>query len=200
MAINYPGPYEIRLRYATTPSGLAQIEHEARYNLDLDGTPTPGDGFDTITVKQRGGSTAALDTTIDSWVTTFKAMFPATTDIIGAELWKYTAGTFQSSYVSSYDISEIGTSGGDSIAAQQAILTFRTVEGGIMRLSFMETPHVIGSSQSFPTSQTGVNALAAVVVASSNWILARDTSYPIFAYRFHPGQNEALFKKRFRQT
>jgi hypothetical protein len=62
----------------------------------------------------------------------------------------------------------------------------------------MEGTAFAALSQTFPTTVGNVNNIAAFAVSSDSWILARDTSYLVAAMRWHPGQNERLFKARFR--
>jgi hypothetical protein len=40
--------------------------------------------------------------------------------------------------------------------------------------------------------------LLALVEGTDNWMLARDTSYPIAGMNYLHGQNERIFRKRYR--
>lgn len=198
MAFNYPGPYEIRLFYSTTPVGHPQMTHEQRLNCVVDSSPVPGTDFADITVETRSGANIALDVAVDQWVNLLQPNFHTSSEFVLAELWKYTPDTFDASFISAYEIVEVGTSVGATVVAGQAILSFRTVNGGIMRLNLMESIHAVGQQQTFPTSVVVINDIADAIVASTNEWYARDNSYPISRYKFSPGQNEALFKRRFR--
>jgi hypothetical protein len=199
MAINFPGPYEIRLFY-TCSSGNVIIEHQARYNLDLSATPTPGDAFSVLSAVTRDAVNVPLDDAIDAWIVLIKGAFNSTTTFIRAELWAYEPNSFDASFISVYDIAVAGTSGTATVAAQQSMLTFRTLEGGVLKLNFMESITPGQAIDAPPYTPSQWEDVRAFVLSGSNWILGRDTSYPFAAIAHYPGTNEALFKKRFRST
>lgn len=198
MALNFPGPYEVRLVYSTTPAGFPILIHEQRLNCQIDSAPVPGETFDNITVLTRSGANIALDVAVDDWLVLIKPMFGTTTEFVLAELWKYAPDSFDATFISSYEILELGTGVGATQVAGQVIQTFRTINGGIMRLSFMESSIASGVSQTPPFTPAVFNTIADFVTSASNWIYARDNSYPIARFKVNPGQNEALFKRRFR--
>lgn len=203
MALNFPGPYELRLYYTVT-IGTQILTHVARYNLAVNGPIAPGTEFPDIQVVRRSGvdltAGGQLNTVLVAWVTLIKAKFPNTVNFDYAELWRYTPFSFEADYVSTYPLDIPGTAGGSVVPAGQEIWTFRTLEGGIMKLSFMETNVAPGATRSAGTAVGGDATIRDFVIGSNNWILARDTSYPFSAIKIHPGQNEAVFKKRFRET
>jgi hypothetical protein len=78
------------------------------------------------------------------------------------------------------------------------IFTFRTLEGGLMKINIEEGNRASGISIA-AGALTGTEAdFVAYVVSDDGWFLGRDTSYPIAALYLHPGQNEAIFKARYR--
>lgn len=202
MALNFPGPYEVRLFYTTSPAGFTGIQHVAKYNIALDADPPVGEDFANINARMRNTGTIALDTWVDSWVALLLQLVSSaggnTIDL--AELWKYTPGTFDASYVASYSIALAGLSGAPPVPAGQAIQTYRTQEGGIMKLSFMETGLVTAVRDAPPFTPVASENIRQAVIADTNCWLARDTSYPIAAIGNFVGQNEALFKRRYRPT
>lgn len=200
MAINYPGPYEIRMFYTCSVTGL-NLNHEARYNLRLETDPDPGDDFSVINALERSGTPVGLDTYMELWVDLFLGMYPSTAAVIShCELWRYTAGTFESEFVSTYDIAEAGVGGGNLQPAGQYIMTFRTIEGGIMKLNFLETTQVNAATDTPPFAFAPAEAIRQHVISVDNVWLGRDTSYPFASIAAFPGANEAIFKKRFRPT
>jgi hypothetical protein len=200
MPVNFPGPYELRFSYSTTPAGLATFSHIMHLNVDLTSVPAAGTLFSAINAKTKGGvATPTLAAAVEAWLTLIANAWNTTTDFPVVELWKYAAGTFDATFISSYDPTvSAGLSASASLAAIQTIITFRSVEGGIMRLNFMESVTAVAGSQTFPTNITLYNNIAAFCVSSDAWMLARDTSYLVAPIRLLPGQNEQLFKKRFR--
>lgn len=195
MAINYPGPYEVRIYYTVNT-----LVHSQRLNCRLASAPSPGDAFDDIDVLRRDDSPFSLKDEVDDWVALMLPLFstaaPSTIDY--AELWAYEAESFDASFVSTYPIALTGTSGSSYQPASQYIITFRTEEGGIMKLSFMETIVVPGIRDTLPLASVAGDAIADAIVAGTVPWLARDTSYPFACIAAYPGQSEAVFKKRFR--
>lgn len=200
MAINYPGPYEVRLYYSTSVSSLV-LQHSARYNVYVDGTPAPGTPFSDINVLRRDNSPFALDGEVDDWVALMKDLYNSTAGIATidyAELWKYEPESFDASFISTYPINVAGGSATALSPYSQVIVTFRSAEGGVMKLNFMETIIAAGARDTLPFSNTTLDAMADAVVAGTVPWVARDGGYPFACIASYPGQNEALFKRRLR--
>lgn len=192
--INYPGPYEVRLVYT-----VAGLTHMQRLNCRIAGTPAPGTPFSSIDILLADDTTDTLENQVDLWVALIQPFLSgASSDIVRAELWVCEADSFASDYVSSYDIALPGTSGGVYTPAGQWIYTFRTTEGGVMKVSIMEAVVTPGVSLTAPYTGSSL-ALANFVIDSNAPWLGRDTSYPFANIAAHPGQNESVFKRRFRQ-
>ena len=197
MTLNFPGPYEIRLFYTCTIN--TPLTHVARYNIQLVGVPDPGDTFDTITVLQRDGNTKALDVLVDEWVALMQAIYSTSqTTFVRAELWQNVFQSFQTSFVSTYALGLSGSVAQNVVAAGQSLVTFRTQEGGILKLSFMESIIASGPSDFEPFSPSALQAMVDYVLAVTNCFLARDTSFPIAVIGHYPGQNEHTQRVRWR--
>jgi hypothetical protein len=198
MAINFPGPYDLRFFYTCTSGGVAR-NHVMKLNLDVDGSPTPGTAFSSITPVRRVGLTTDLAAAADAWAALWLAAYPSTAFTLShVELWEYAPQSFDSQFVSTYQLNDVGVGGNTLTAAGQYIITFRTQEGGILKLSFMEPPILSGVTDPVPLAATGMQAIVDFVISDQNWIRARDTSYPFAAIAGFPGINERLFKDRFR--
>jgi len=191
---NYPGPDELRIVYT-----VAGLTHVQRLNCQVNGYPAGAFTMADLDFLTKVGGTVQADTAIDAWVVLFKALLNAANSTLDyAELWHYEFESFVAAFQCNYPISVAGTSGSSNIAAGQAIFTFRTQEGGKMRLDFMETVIAVGTSLQYSALNAGQQAIVDFVLSNDNWILARDTSYPNTFHQMHPGQNEALFKARYR--
>ena len=199
MAINYPGPYEVRVFYTVDTSPGDAITHQFRWSCELAGTPNPGDPFNTIDVYLSGGSTAALHTTTLAVINVVEDLFNSTDATFDyAELWKYEAGTFNANFVSSYTIGSAGTSASATVPCSESIFTFRSTEGGIWKLVLLDT---VGTPN-IPAAYADLNAINKAIVdyffdSSTSPVKARDGGYPFSFIRLYPGQNEALFKARY---
>jgi hypothetical protein len=200
MVENFPGPHELRFSY-TTLIGAIPLTHTQRLSLALTTDPNPGAAFNNINAITRGLSVEPdLAAVVEAWLTLIAPRFPEDAVFGIVELWKYEPGGYQASFISAY--SPTKTTGDNavnsSLPAAQEVLTFRTMEGGVMRVTWIETTS--GSTQPlpYPTSITGVDEIFEFVIGLTNWILARDTSYPFAALRFLGGQNEKTFRQRWR--
>jgi len=199
MTLNFPGPYELRINYTTTISGVT-LTHQQRLNVRPGTPPSPGTDFSLISVLDNEDDGLALDTVVDEWIALLRPLYSASGNFIDAELWEYSPDTTLAAFRSAYPIALAGSAGGSLQASAQAMYMFRTQEGGTMRINLMESTTGVGSSKAYASLTANEAALVDKVLDTTggNFFLGRDTSYPYSFTRLHPGNNEALFKKRFR--
>ena len=202
---NFPGPYEIRISYQD--SGISPVlEHQQRLNVALVEPAAQSDLFSNYNfIDVDGVNTNTLDVLVEDFLTVELALFKSTTSVISVELWKYpTPQSFDAVFWSVYvPTANVGTSGSSPVPAGQAIFTFRSQEGGTLKINLMESIISTGPPRTYIASTTAEKALADFIISGdgatySAPFLARDTSYPIAFNRVFPGQSEALFKKRNR--
>jgi hypothetical protein len=200
MAINYPGPYVVKINYTVDPPGFAAMDHVCQLNVDLNADPTPGDTFANIDVNMRVVADHPLSTVVDEIVALMVPFYNSTDATFNdAELWKVTAGSFDMSFISSYSVAEAGTSVDTTVPASQSIMTFRTFGGGVFKHVMMETTNDIAASVPFASFTTAQDNLADYFIGSNDSpFLARDDTYPLVCLKNHDGLNEAVFKKRYR--
>lgn len=191
--LNYPGPYEIRLYYV-----VGGITHSARYNVNLQDIPDPGDAFTTMNLVERGGGITPANTAVDAWVVLLKPLFHTGVTFTHAEMWKYEAESYNADFISAYNVNVAGTSASVPVNAAQVVMTFRTVEGGVLKVNLMELSQSEGLPQTYTAMNATYKAIADFVVSVDNWLLGRDTSYPFAFMRMFPGTNEALARRRYR--
>lgn len=201
MTLNYPGPYEIRIFYTTSVSSVP-LTHIQHLSLDIVGAVTPGQAFSSILPKTRAfpGGSLTLQALVDLWVTSFRSLLSsgAGNTIDRAELWQYEEGTFDATFISAYTIGLAGLSGGAFVGSGQSIVTMRTQQGGIFKLSFMEVTISSGPSDFGTISNANLETLVLAIEAGDYPWLGRDGSYPFVRIGHYPGINEALFKIRNR--
>jgi hypothetical protein len=191
MVLNFPGPYQVRLNY--TVDGR---KHQQRLNVDETSGAVSGLPFASYDLATFGAADVDLQVAVDNWISLIDNIFnTAATAFIDAELWKFTPGGNDAVFWASYTIGETGAGGGAAITDGQARMSFISQEGGTMFLDFMESTEGPAPTDSFPFPDASVDAIADFVIGATNWILAKDTSYPVAARFWNPGINEALFKK-----
>ena len=199
MAINYPGPYEVV--YKILVSGL---EHEARYNCVATPAPTAGTAFASINLQTRSGTPANAQTCVEGLWNQMRPHFHTSVTCSAIELWHYpVAGSFARDFISATTPSlPAGLSSGAVILANQDTLSFRSANGGIMKVEMMESSFQTHAVTTLVPNSSGntIQKIAAYVLSSAGWLLARDDGFPFSAYRHTSGQNEALYRRRYRPS
>ena len=195
MALNFPGPYGIQIKYLTDG-----IEHVQNINCDVTNSPEPGETFDNITVRTKDGGSKDLDTAVDEWVALLAPFISDDSEFTVADLFEYTPDSFERRWIASYSLGVDGTNVSPHTPAGEYVFTFRTYEGGVMQIRLEEGP--IGTAGRFAMgaygSGTPLGDLRLYLIGDGGWIIARDTSYPVQGLYMLLGQNEAIFKVRYR--
>jgi len=194
---NFDGIWELRGYYSTVPAGFTSMEHRFTMDIDLDGTPTPGTPFSDIACLGRDGTPIILDDWADDLTAAWIDCYPATASLGRFELWKFDEGSLNGLYISTYEVGENGTNVAGSYAASQATWTFRSLNGGVARFQLMESSFG-GDAKSSPPYGTIDGAVATLLTAETSPMLARDNSYVFANIHFSQGQNEKLWRKRYR--
>lgn len=194
MALNYPGPYEVRIQYT-----VADRVHVQKLNCVVISSPDFVEDWSTKYFGNRGGTSTLMNTAVDTWVALMADLVNenlATIDY--AELWKYQPGTNIAAYAGAYDISAPGEATIATAALTQAIFGFRTLEGNNMSIQIMEGVRLAGARVTYPNMNAQEQALVDHCLSNDMVWLARDTSFPLAFRHLLVGQNEALFKRLYR--
>lgn len=193
MATNFPGPYQVRIKYS-----VGERLHVQRLNVVVDGTPDPGTPMADIDFVEAGSGLVDGDTALVAWVTLMKPFLTDDDgDFINAELWKFEAGSNDASFVSVTSLGIAGTGTGDTIPASQIIWTARTANGGTLRIELLDTQIAPSFPDFAPFTLATNQAIDAFLTGSGNWIYGRDNSYPVAMNGYFPGQSEYWFKEIF---
>jgi hypothetical protein len=200
MALNYPGPYEVRYIYQCTATPGGELEHQTRLSLALEADPDVGTLFADIDVTPRVAAPVDLQTVCNAFVQLVIDVYETGNSMWDrVELWKYTPDTFLATYISQLGLAEDGDAVGSVVPAAQSIFTYRTEEGGIMKVTLMEPSHTPMVKQVYGDLNPPEDAIVDWFLDdAASFHLARDTSYPTAFLGWFPGQNEHVFKKRFR--
>jgi len=192
---NFPGTFEVRFFYVTNePAAIAS--HEFRLSCEMAVEGAPGDPFTAWTpISKDGSATATLDSYVDSLVTLIQPQFNTAVDIVGAELWEYSPGTYDSIFRSAYTIGENGTDAGATVDFSQLIFVWRSQLGGIMKLDLRGTVDSPLARQAYPTALAKWNNLLSALDDADTIWHARDQGYPVIPLSVLPGSNERAFKE-----
>jgi len=199
MALNFPGPFEVRIFYQTNETPAAIAAHVLRLSCNMSIEGDPGDPFsEWIPYQKNGSAVSSLDTHVDALMAVVRPFYVAAVDFVGAELWEYAPGTFDAVYRASYTLGLAGTGAGTTQVAGQLVTTFRTVNGGIFKIDLRGTNIAAGATQSFPIGAGVATNLANYLVGGTTIWWARDNSYPLVPLKYMPGQNEKAWRVAFR--
>lgn len=185
-------PYVVKIFYT-----VSTFQHVSKVGIAPVGIPDLGQDFTTIQIVSEGGGFAFLDAFVDGLVGVMRPLYGTADDIERAELWYNSPDGFSSSFLSAYDISLAG-SGAAGNPTAQVIYTFRSHGGHIAKFYLME-PNVSSNALLRPPYPAGTLLDLADYLASSNpYMLARDNSYVYASLGIAMGQNEKLWRKRYR--
>jgi len=200
MALNFPGPYQLRFYYTTANSSHPALQHSQRFNIQLSVDVDPGDPFSAAGILTGSGGTIGADIIVDDYLALVSQIYSNaannTWDFV--ELWKYTPGTFEAQFMSVYATNVPGASASAMNPANEQIMVFRTSQGGIMRAHYEESILSIGLPDTPPFANAALDDIREFIDTTPRPFLGADTSYPFATIALYPGQNEALFKRRFR--
>jgi hypothetical protein len=161
----------------------------------------PGDDPATLFPLMRDGTHIKnLEDCCVEWGTLLAAAYSdgGESSIDFAEIWKYDVGTFDASFITSVPMAFAGLRTAAPVNSSQMIMTFRTTAGGIAKLSFMESPNGGNLPDAPPFAETSLDDIADAFISGDFPWVGRDGGFPFVTLRLFPGQNEALFKLRFR--
>lgn len=203
MAVNYDGRVEIRLFYVTTISSVA-LPHRHSVDVDYGGSDPslipPGVDFSDVPLIQRNGIETDAATFLVAYMDVLVPLWRPTTEFSHAELWVYGGEPSQdATFKGAYSLGMVGTAGaGADQPAQQLTLTSRSEFGGILRTQLMEVSLEGSSVQTEPFTPSTLQNLAVFLDALTTSIVARDNGHIITPIKAGLGQNEKLWRKRFR--
>lgn len=194
----------LTIKYTDPGVAGAVIQHKSNLNVSLVEPAAQGDVFGNYDINDKDGPTVvSLATVVEDWLTIFNLLFDTTMTIDSVELWKFiTPQSFDATFWSSYTpVANAGTSAGTGQAASQNIFSFRSQEGGNMKVEPIESLQVPGPPLAYAAMGANAQALVDYILGGDEVLytapfLARDTSYPFSFNRQFPGQNEELWKKR----
>jgi len=199
MAENLPGPYEIEYELQGWTSPARQ--HVLRFSVAAVGSPAPGALPTTIDIQKTGGATAKLNVVANQIWGYIRTFYNTSISAVGYQLWKYVPGTLAKDFVSTGSLTTpAGGSAGGITAAHQCTMTFRSANGGIMKVVLLETS-LTGDTRTTIIPNSGgtlVPLFASYVLSADNVLLARDDAYPVAALRDSRGQNERIWREIFR--
>lgn len=191
---NLPGPYEIE--YSLVGWTAPVREHVLRISVAAVGTPAVGSLPTAIDIQKMGGSTAKLNVVANQFWEFIRLFYSSSIQCAGYQLWRYVSGTLGKDFISTGAVTNPAANAGAGINAQQLTQTYRSANGGILKLVLLEVNQSGDNRIALVPNAAGTASqrLAAYVMSADNVILARDDAYPVNPLRASLGQNEKIWR------
>lgn len=166
--------------------------HEAIIPVRFDGTPTPGS---IPNVLQASGTPQAVGTALTALITVLKPYLHTSASYTGYEVYTKAVGV-DPVFVYGDDLAIAGTGATAGTPYGQIVFSFRTAQGGIVKLYVMEPITAANTRNPIrTTSGAPLGALATFILGSTNPVIGRDGGIPIFGMFATSKVNDALRKK-----
>jgi hypothetical protein len=190
MAHNSISPGFVKLYYTTT-----SITHVQTIPVIPSGTPTVG-VMPNLTPLTGGPIT--LGQFMTDYMAVFRPFFSTITSVQSAEFWYAPTPTSDPIWIYDHPINLPGLTGAAASLMVQAVMTFRTALGGILKTYLMEPNSAIVANQ-----RTAGASLAGINLNYSNYIkgatscfFGRDNASPQVPIFLTTKVNDALRKRR----
>lgn len=194
MPINYPGPFEVRLKYVTNEPDAIK-NHELRLSCEMGTEGAPGSAFTAWFPKIKDGTfTVDLSARCDSLLTWLRPHWSAAVTFVAFELWEYAPLSFDSVFRAVKTSGLVGSAGGATVQLSQSILTMRTTGGGIMKVDMRGTIYAANPFTSPTAPAPSADLLTYMLGNTAPW-RGRDGTFPAAGLKWLPGSNERAFKK-----
>lgn len=194
---NFPGPFEVEYQYQTNVR-----EHSLALNCIAIGDPAPGTAIGSISLATKSGGTVLLQTAVQNFWNFYRIRLPTAGTLIQWVLWKYTPETYEKTFITAGTVTNPLGASGTTIPLAQTIASLRSGNGGIMYINWLEGN--VGGDTTVALIPSGAGAaeqqVAAYLLSSEGWAIARDDGFPIAGYKISRGQNEALWRKSNRPS
>lgn len=195
MARNLPGPYGLEIEYV-----VKLRAHSLLVNCVTVGAPAPGTPAASVSLATKaGGSILVNQAANDLWGIVRLSLQTVNAAATGWTLWKYIPGGDDKTFICAGSLTiATGANAGGTIDASYQMISMRTGNGGIMKITILDTIHGQQNQAAITPNAAALTVperLSAYLLSGSNWILGRDDSYPVAALRASYGQNETVWKK-----
>jgi len=193
--VRRPGPYTLEIDYVF--SGLS---HSLSFNCDTIGDAVPGTPADDVDMKTKSGTEISLQEFADDVWGVLRSQVSPLTLASTFTLWKRNIHNSEKQFISAGGLTvPNGTSGIANVPSSQAIWTWRSSLGGIIKIVLME-----GGFTGSPTvpllsdTVSGIGAINTYMQSDECCVAALDRGYAVAAGNSNYGQNEKIFNIRNR--
>jgi len=189
---NALSPGYIKIHYDVVISSVS-LSHVMTLPVALD---APFVGSSSL-LNSKGGSAIAWHTYVDTLIALLKTQWSATSTFTGVELFSQADAESEPFFEDVYVLSVVGTNGSGALTAGQAIMTFKTLANGLLKLSMMETSVSANLRQNYSAMSAAQKAIADHILASGCCVWGRDNNYGQLFLHLTTKTNDKLRKHRF---
>lgn len=195
MARNFPGPYE--LEYTLLISGRVSL---IRYSVNVTNNPPVGAPLSDFLLRLKNTTTRNAQQCANEFWARVRGIYNNSVTCTGVTLWRYQSNSLAKDYMTASTVANpTGLSTQPTNLGGQVIMTFRSGSGGIAKLVFLETPYTSNGIESYSATATTPHQLVAqYAVSGDSPIIARDNGFLVTGIRILFGQNEAIWRRRYR--
>lgn len=201
MALNYLYPNAMKFTYTVGDESHAFLTHTQTIPVIVSSGGTIGADPVDVLLSTRDGGTVNMQSAIENYLAVLRGMFITDTSFGAFELYSYPPdsndGTFLTSYTSSTYTGGVITVG-DPRWTRQIIYTFRTYQGGIAKVNILEGAYTSDAKLTYGALEEDEQDFIDYVLSDDSWLVGRDGGHYLSFLRASGGQNEKLWRIRFR--
>jgi len=194
--IRRPGPYTLEIDYV-----YVGLSHTLQVSCDTIGAAIPGTPADTVSMKGKNTTDVSLEEFANDFWGVIRPFFQNITLASTFTLWKRNLNNADKQFISAGGlIAPNGSSTATAIPSSQAIFTWRSNNGGILKINLLEG--IFYSQPTLPLlsdTGVGVSALNTYMQSDTCCVAALDRGYAVAAGNSNYGQNEKVFNARNRR-
>lgn len=172
--------------------------HRHAILVNVDTPPLIGTDFQFITLTARNDSNFSLQVFSDLYFGSIQPFYKAGDTIGAIELWFAPDNTQDFTFVSAYGTSFVGTSPSTTRLAGQLVFTSRSTNGGLQKSVFLETVDKNDNVVDYAGANADQKAYWDVVTGLNSPVLARDGGFVFSPLSLGRGQNERVYRTRYR--
>lgn len=175
--------------------------HVVRMWVSPTGVPAIGTPASAVTIQKLGGATAALDVVANQAWSYFRLQWQSIISATGYSLWRYVTENSRDYVTGGSLTTPTGTGAGTTVAAQ-ATLTFRHALGAVSKIVLLEGTNAGDTQTALIANAAGTptQRLAAYLMSADSPMVSLDNSFPVTPLRDSRGQNEAIWRKVYRNS
>lgn len=189
--------YQVRLFHA-----VQGITHVYKYwGIPTTFSASPGGAMGDYSMQVRASASRPVDDLVEEYLDVFSGSFFDDSVFPAVELWRYEANSLNGVFLSAMVPTEQPSVVGTAVPASSRVYTARTTSGRIAKLVSIEGRTDSNSLIPWEVSEIGSSSERLgwwFTQSADSWMVDREGGFPIAALRLGSGQNEAVWRKRYR--